>query len=179
MALSRREIPDAHASVGVDCSPLLHLRDRLRVPAGDNGGQITSFVLIPRLVIISLTHNKIFNSTWVDTADGPQIHIHNAVHLGFGVATRRGLLVPVVFDAQEKTTMELAAQVAELIRGARDGNLRPTELVGSTFTVYNFGTLGLDEGVPVINYPEAAILGMSSLKPRAVIVDDALASGRR
>jgi 2-oxoisovalerate dehydrogenase E2 component (dihydrolipoyl transacylase) len=175
VALSRKEIPDAHASVGVDCSGLLQLRDRLRVAAGDNGDQITWFVLILRLVIIALTHNPIFNSTWVDTADGPQVHVHNSVDLGFGVATQRGLLVPVVFDAQEKTTMDLAAQVAELIRGARDGRLRPTELQGSTFTVSNFGALGLDEGVPVINYPEAAILGMGSLKPRAVIVDDALA----
>ena len=54
---------------------------------------------------------------------------------------------------------------------ARAGTLSPVELVGSTFTVSNFGALGLDDGVPVINYPEAAILGMGSLRPRAVVVD--------
>jgi pyruvate dehydrogenase E2 component (dihydrolipoamide acetyltransferase) len=96
------------------------------------------------------------------------------VNLGFGVATERGLLVPVVADAQCKTTVELADCVANLIRGAREVRLKPTELRGSTFTVSNFGALGLDEGVPVINYPEAAIVGMGSLKPRAVVVDGAV-----
>ena len=57
--------------------------------------------------------------------------------------------------------------MSRLIDEARAGTLKPTELQGSTFTVSNFGALGLDDGVPVINYPEAAILGMGSLKPRA------------
>jgi 2-oxoisovalerate dehydrogenase E2 component (dihydrolipoyl transacylase) len=61
--------------------------------------------------------------------------------------------------------------VARLIRDARAGTLKPSELQGSTFTVSNFGALGLDDGVPVINFPEAAILGIGSLKPRAVVVD--------
>src|SRR4029079_15135386 len=94
--------------------------------------------------------------------------------LGFGVAAPRGLLVPVVSDAHDMTTRELAAVVTRLIRDARAGTLKPTELQGSTFTVSNFGALGLDEGVPVINYPEAAILGMGSLKPRPIVVDDAV-----
>jgi 2-oxoisovalerate dehydrogenase E2 component (dihydrolipoyl transacylase) len=172
MTLSRSAIPDSHASVQVDCTSLLDLRDRFRGAAGENGKHVTPFVLALRLLIVALTHNKVFNSTWVESASGPQVHAHRSVHLGFGVATQRGLLVPVVTDAQDRTTLELAARVAELIRGAREGSLKPTELQGSTFTVSNFGALGLDEGVPVINYPEAAILGMGSLKPRAVVVDD-------
>jgi 2-oxoisovalerate dehydrogenase E2 component (dihydrolipoyl transacylase) len=82
--------------------------------------------------------------------------------------------VPVVKDAQDKSTRELAATVARLIDESRAGTVKPAELQGSTFTVSNFGALGLDEGVPVINYPEAAILGMGSLKPRAVVVDGAV-----
>ena len=174
MTLSRNQIPDAHASVQVDCTNLLGLRDRLRVatPGGDE--LITPFVLMLRLLVVTLTHHKLFNSTWVDGADGPQVHCHHAVHLGFGVATSRGLLVPVVADAQDKTTRQLAECVARLIREARAGTLKPAELQGSTFTVSNFGALGLDEGVPVINYPEAAILGMGSLKPRPMVIDDAI-----
>ena len=170
MAMSRREIPDAHAGVQVDCSGLMRLRDRMRdVP--DEEAPITPFVLTLRLLTIALRHHPNLNSTWVDTTGGPQIHLHSAVHLGFGVAAPRGLLVPVVSDAQDKTTRELAEVVARLIRDARAGTLKPSELQGSTFTVSNFGALGLDEGVPVINYPEAAILGMGSLKPRPVVVD--------
>jgi 2-oxoisovalerate dehydrogenase E2 component (dihydrolipoyl transacylase) len=170
MTLSRRQIPDAHAGVQVDCSGLIRLRDRMRDSADDES-PITPFVLTLRLLTIALRHHPNLNSTWLDTTDGPQIHLHSAVHLGFGVAAPRGLLVPVVSDAQEKTTRELATVVARLIRDARAGTLKPSELQGSTFTVSNFGALGLDEGVPVINYPEAAILGMGSLKPRPVVVD--------
>jgi pyruvate dehydrogenase E2 component (dihydrolipoamide acetyltransferase) len=170
MTLSRRQIPDAHAGVQVDCSGLIRLRDRMRDSADDES-PITPFVLTLRLLTIALRHHPNLNSTWLDTTDGPQIHLHSAVHLGFGVAAPRGLLVPVVSDAQEKTTRELATVVARLIRDARAGTLTPSELQGSTFTVSNFGALGLDEGVPVINYPEAAILGMGSLKPRPVVVD--------
>jgi 2-oxoisovalerate dehydrogenase E2 component (dihydrolipoyl transacylase) len=170
MTLSRRQIPDAHAGVQVDCSGLIRLRDRMR-DVTDDESPITPFVLTLRLLTIALRHHPNLNSTWLDTTGGPQIHLHSAVHLGFGVAAPRGLLVPVVSDAHDKTTRELAAVVARLIRDARAGTLKPPELRGSTFTVSNFGALGLDEGVPVINYPEAAILGMGSLKPRPVVVD--------
>jgi 2-oxoisovalerate dehydrogenase E2 component (dihydrolipoyl transacylase) len=168
MALSRKEIPDAHAGVQVDGANLLRLRDLLR----DSGkSAVTPFVLTLRLLTIALRRHPALNSTWVDTREGPQVHLHSAVHLGFGVAASRGLLVPVVKDAQDKTTRELAAVAGRLIEQARAGTLKPAELQGSTFTVSNFGALGLDEGVPVINYPEAAILGMGSLKPRPVVVD--------
>ncbi|MDI3315607.1 MAG: dihydrolipoamide acetyltransferase family protein [Mycobacterium sp.] len=176
MTLSRTKIPDAHASVVVECTNLLRLRDRLRAAVPDGEKLITAFVLTLRLLVIALTHHKIFNATWVDGADGPQVRRHRAVHLGFGVATTRGLLVPVVADAQDKSTRQLAECVARLIREARAGTLTPAELEGSTFTVSNFGALGLDEGVPVINYPQAAILGMGSLKPRPMVIDDIVVS---
>ncbi len=164
MTQSRKTIPDAHASVQVDCAALTRLRDDVFSP----------FVLTLRLLVIALVHNKILNSTWVDGPDGPQVHSHHAINLGFAVAAHRGLLVPVVVNAHEKTTRELADCVARLVREARAGTLKPAELTGSTFTVSNFGALGLDDGVPVINYPEAAILGMGSLKPRPVVLDDAI-----
>ena len=170
MTLSRREIPDAHAGVQVDGSNLLRLRDLLR-DRSDEDAPITPFVLTLRLLTIALRHHPQLNATWVDTTDGPQVHRHSSVHLGFGVAAPRGLLVPVVSGAEAMTTRELARVIARLIRDARAGTLKPTELQGSTFTVSNFGALGLDDGVPVINYPEAAILGIGSLKPRAVVVD--------
>jgi 2-oxoisovalerate dehydrogenase E2 component (dihydrolipoyl transacylase) len=168
MASSHREIPAAKVGVDVDCSALLRLRDRCR----PTHPEITPFVLTLRLLVIALGHNMILNSTWVDSPEGPQVHVHRGVHLGFGVATRRGLLVPVIVDAQDKTTRDLAGRTGELIAGAREGTLTPAELRGSTFTVSNFGALGVDDGVPVINHPEAAILGMGTIKPRPVAVGD-------
>lgn len=172
MTLSRSRIPDAHGRVQVDGTNLLALRDRL---AEAGGAAITPFVLILRLLVIALTRHPALNATWVDAPDGPKIRTHHAVHLGFAVAAPRGLLVPVVFDAHRKTTRELARCVARLIADARAGTLKPAELQGSTFTVSNFGALGLDDGVPVINYPEAAVVGIGSLKPRPVAVGDTVA----
>ncbi|MCX2931450.1 dihydrolipoamide acetyltransferase family protein [Mycobacterium sp. CVI_P3] len=164
MTLSRSRIPDAHASVQVDCSALLRLRDAL---------DITPFVLTLRLLVIALKRHPLLNATWVDSEAGPEIRQHTDVRLGLAVATERGLVVPVI-DAGEASTRRLAEAVDDVVAQARAGTLAPTQLSGSTFTVSNFGALGLDEGVPVINYPEAAILGVGSLKPRAVVVDDAV-----
>ncbi|HEX5143555.1 MAG TPA: dihydrolipoamide acetyltransferase family protein [Mycobacterium sp.] len=166
MSLSRSQIPDAHASVEVDGTRLLELADRFAV---------TPFVLTLRLLALALTHHRMFNATWVEGPDGSQVRTAHGVHLGIAVAAARGLLVPVVRDAHTKNTRELSDEVTRLVEGARAGTLRPAELTGSTFTVSNFGALGLDYGVPVINYPEAAILGMGSLRPRAVVIDGALA----
>ncbi|MFN8227239.1 MAG: dihydrolipoamide acetyltransferase family protein [Mycobacterium sp.] len=166
MTLSRNQIPDAHAVVDVDGTRLVELRDALGV---------TPFALTMRLLVLALANHRILNSTWVDGPDGPQVHTRHAIHLGVAVAAPRGLLVPVLRDTQEMTTRQLADELTRVIDAAREGTLRPTELAGSTFTVSNFGALGLDEGVPVINHPEAAILGIGSLRPRAVVVDGALA----
>ncbi len=165
MTLSRNQIPDAHATVEVDGTRLLELRDTLG---------LTPFALTMRLLVLALGRHRILNSTWVDGPDGPQMHTHHAIHLGIAVAAPRGLLVPVVRDAQAMTTRVLAEELTRLIEAAREGTLRPAELAGSTFTVSNFGALGLDDGVPVINHPEAAILGIGSLRPRAVVVGGAL-----
>ena len=168
MTLSHNDIPAATVTVEVDCTALLRLRERFR-PAHQG---ITPFALTLRLLVIALAHNTILNSTWLDSPEGPRVRVHRSVHLGIGVATRRGLLVPVIADAHNKTTRELASRTAELITGARAGTLTPAELTGSTFTVSNFGALGVDDGVPMINHPEAAILGMGAIKPRPVAVED-------
>ncbi|CAN3130016.1 dihydrolipoamide acetyltransferase family protein [Mycobacterium sp. smrl_JER01] len=168
MALSRREIPDANASVDVEGTALLRLRDRMKDAGAES---VTPFVLVLRLLVLALRRHPVLNATWMDTVDGPRIHTHPAIHLGVGVATPRGLLVPVVTDAQNHTTRRLGDEVARLVAAARNGTVAAAQMQGSTFTVSNFGALGLDDGVPVINHPEAAILGVGALKPRPVVVD--------
>lgn len=170
MMLSRRQIPDAHVRVQVDCTALLRVRDKVREKAGAEVS-ITPFVLIVKLLIVALHHHRQLNATWVDGPDGAQIRLHARVHLGFGVATPRGLLVPVVRDAGRLSTRELAQRVARLTEEARVGTVKPGDLQGSTFTVSNFGALGVDDGVPVINPPEAAIVGIGSIRPRPVVAD--------
>lgn len=170
MSLSRSRIPDATCSVNVDCGKLLDLRGRLNSAAEHAGAApvITPFALIGRLLVHALTIHPALNSSFLD--DGPSISLYRSVHLGVATATERGLLVPVVRSAQALSTLRLAEEIARLAEAARAGTATPAELTGSTFTVSNFGALGLDEGIPVINYPEAAILGVGSMKPRPVVV---------
>ncbi|WP_042176680.1 dihydrolipoamide acetyltransferase family protein [Streptomyces sp. NBRC 110035] len=167
MERARREIPDAHCSLVVDFSRLLVLRDRLRAQDAEHAA--TPFALLLRLLTLTLREHPRLNATYVQ--DGPEVRTYDAVHLGIGAATPRGLLVPVVRDAQNLSTVRLAQEVARLADGARVGTLTPGELTGSTFTVSNFGALGLDEGVPVVSHPEAAILGVGSIRPRPHVVD--------
>ncbi|MFF2305038.1 dihydrolipoamide acetyltransferase family protein [Streptomyces sp. NPDC058128] len=167
MERARREIPDAHCSLTVDFSRLLALRDRLRAREAESAA--TPFALLLRLLTLTLREHPRLNATYVQ--DGPEVRTYDAVHLGIGTATPRGLVVPVVRDAQDLSTVRLARELARLADGARTGALTPRELTGSTFTVSNFGALGLDEGVPVVNHPEAAILGVGSIRPRPHVVD--------
>lgn len=173
MTLSRHEIPDAHAQIHADCSSLLRVRDTLRDKANSDAA-VTPFVLVLKLMVVALQRHRRLNATWVDGSGGARIRLHSAVHLGFGVATPRGLLVPVVRDAAQLSTRRLAEAVTRLSAEARAGTVAPADLRGSTCTVSNFGALGLDDGVPVINHPEAAIVGIGSIKARPVVVDGAV-----
>src|SRR5579883_504996 len=170
LATSRQRIPDATCSVVADCTQLLELRATLGEAAASGGTPpVTPFVLVCRLLVLALRENPALNASWID--DGPAVRVHRSMHLGIGTATERGLLVPVVRDAERRPTRELAAEVHRLVAQARAGTLTPAELTGSTFTVSNFGALGLDEGIPVINYPEAAILGLGAIRQRPHVVD--------
>lgn len=170
-------VPTASASVVVDCTRLLEVRTMLDDHAERHGRDrvITPFALICRVVVEQLGAVPLLNATYaadVDGADGAEIRVHSAVHLGIGTATDRGLVVTVVRDAQQRGVHDLATELARLATGARAGTLPPTDLVGSTFTVSNFGALGLDSGQPLLNPPEAGILGVGAIRRRPHVVDD-------
>jgi 2-oxoisovalerate dehydrogenase E2 component (dihydrolipoyl transacylase) len=174
MSTSRSTIPDASCAVEADCSALLETRDQLRAFTQELGSSepITPFALILRLVVAALGNSPILNASF--DAEAGVIQVHGAVHLGVALSTDAGLLVPVVRDADQRSTAELAREVARLAEAGRAGALTPGELTGSTFTVSNFGSFGLDDGYPVINHPDAAILGVGAIRPRAVVVDGAV-----
>ena len=95
MTLSHKEIPAAKVAVEVDCTELVRLSDRF----SSAEATMTPFVLVLRLLVIALRHNEMLNSTWVDSPQGPQVRVEHRVHLGIAAATERGLLVPVIADA--------------------------------------------------------------------------------
>ncbi|WP_134774430.1 dihydrolipoamide acetyltransferase family protein [Ornithinimicrobium flavum] len=159
LSTSRREIPDATTWVDVDATRLLKARDALRQTRPEAG--IGTLALLARITVAGLAAYPALNSS-VDLEAG-EIVEHEAVHLGFAAQSPRGLVVPVVRDASSMSTTELAAALRELTEKAREGRLTPAELTGGTFTLNNYGVFGVDGSTPIINHPEAAMLGVGRI----------------
>jgi 2-oxoisovalerate dehydrogenase E2 component (dihydrolipoyl transacylase) len=163
MSTSRREIPDSAAALWVDFTALMATRRTLR-DTPPHGPEVTPFALLCRLVVEALLTSPALNATF-DEAAGVIRHFE-PIHLGFAVSTDRGLVVPVARDAQAMSTSELAHEMKRLAEAARSGSATPAELQGSTFSITNFGSFGVDDGNPIINHPEAAIVGVGAIKDR-------------
>ncbi len=131
---------------------------------------MTPLALVLRACVAGLQEFPRLNARY--HADREQIEELSAIHLGVAAQTDRGLVVPVIRDAQRRTTRDIASELARLAAGARDGALSPGELIGSTFTVSNYGAFGVDGGVAIINHPEVAILGVGRFVPKPWVVDD-------
>lgn len=171
MTTSRTRIPDATCSVTTDCTRLLEVRASLNEHAIRLGLEptVTPFSLLARFAVQALDANPMLNSTFDEKVR--EIRVHERVHLGIGTATKRGLVVTVARDAGHLGVHVLASEMARLSDAARAGTATPNELQGSTFTLSNFGALGLDDGIPIINHPEVAILGVGSIRPRPHVHD--------
>jgi len=165
LSRSRREIPEATVWVDVDATEMLRLRAALN--ADESAPKISLLALLSRFTILALHRHPELNAR----IEGDEIVMGPSVHLGFAAQTDRGLLVPVVRDAQAHTLEQLAVAVAERTRRARDGALGPAELTGGTFTVNNYGVFGVDGSAAIINHPEAAILGIGRIIQRPWVVD--------
>ncbi|GGB25058.1 dihydrolipoamide acetyltransferase component of pyruvate dehydrogenase complex [Flexivirga endophytica] len=167
LTTSRREIPDATTWVDADATGLVEAR---RVIGLERGGLLA---LLGRICVAGLGEYPELNSS-VDT-ERQEIVRHGAIHLGFAADSPRGLVVPVVHDADRLTTRQLAERMVQLVDAARDGTLAPADLTGGTFTLNNYGVFGVDGSTPIINHPEAAMLGVGRVFERPWVVDGELA----
>jgi pyruvate dehydrogenase E2 component (dihydrolipoamide acetyltransferase) len=104
--------------------------------------------------------------------NGETLRTFERVHLGVAVDTPRGLLVPVIRNANLLSLRQISAEAKRLARAAQDGAAKPDELSGSTFTVTNLGSLGVTSFTPVLNAPEVAILGVAGIEPKPVATSD-------
>ncbi|MER7580086.1 dihydrolipoamide acetyltransferase family protein [Kitasatospora sp. NPDC097691] len=163
-------IPTATTWVDVDATGLLQARDTLRAAAPDR--PIGLLALLARICVAGLRRFPELNST-VDLPRGEIVRFPH-VNLGFAAQTDRGLVVPVVRDAQLRTTAELAAELVRLTALARTGSLPPGELTGGTFTLNNYGVFGVDGSTPLVNHPEAAILGVGRVVDKPWVADGEL-----
>ncbi|MBD0671784.1 dihydrolipoamide acetyltransferase family protein [Streptomyces sp. CBMA156] len=155
---SHREIPAATCWVDADATELMALRRQLNATPGP---KVSVLALLARICTVALARFPELNSSV--TADGSGIVRHPAVHLGFAAQGERGLVVPVVRDAQGRSTEQLGEELARLTEAARGGALTPAELTGGTFTLNNYGVFGVDGSTPILNHPEAAMLGVGRI----------------
>ncbi|UGY92641.1 dihydrolipoamide acetyltransferase family protein [Streptomyces gobiensis] len=164
LARSRREIPEATCWVDADATELLAARRVMDVPL---------LAVLARICTAALARHPELNAT-VDT-EAREIVRLPAVHLGFAAQTDRGLVVPVVRDAHARNAQDLGAEMTRLTEAARAGQLPPAELTGGTFTLNNYGVFGVDGSTPIINFPEAAMLGVGRITPKPWVHEGELA----
>jgi pyruvate dehydrogenase E2 component (dihydrolipoamide acetyltransferase) len=158
---SMNTAPHWYCTVSVDMGNIVALRAALK--AKGEAYTVTDF--IAEAVVLSLKEFPAANST----TDGKVTRWSSRVHLGLAVALDAGLVVPVVFDADELTLAELSAKSKELFAKARAGKLSPDELSGSTFTISNLGMMDVENFAAIINLGEAAILAVSSTVDTPVV----------
>ena len=182
MEVSRREIPAASCSRDADLTEAWELRHHLTALAREQGLEvkITPLALVLRAVVVALRRFPTLNARMHGRGpDGDgEIQLLEPIHLGVATDTDRGLVVPVIHDAHQRSLLDLAQQTAALAGRAREGTISPGELTGGTFTVNNYGPFGIDAGEPIINHPEGAILGVGAIRERPWVVDGELTMRR-
>lgn len=149
----------------------------LRAAMAPEGGRAPSLTaLVARFVLIALAEHPLLGSRLSD--DASEIISFAGVNLGVAADTDRGLLVPVIPRAHELSVDELDVALRELAATARAGAMPPERLRGSTFTLNNYGGLGVDGSAAIINHPDVAILGIGRMIERPWVVDGAVVARR-
>ena len=154
-----------------DITELLQLKEKLS-PEIESRYQLKPSVTdwIARAVVLALAKHKQMNSALLDD----RIELYDDIHLGVAVALDKGLVVPVVRHAGKMTLVELSRQLKSVSARAKQNQLAPEEMKGSTFTITNLGSYGVDTFTPVLNPPETGILGIGAAKDTPVFVGDEL-----
>ncbi|OLM32814.1 Dihydrolipoamide acyltransferase component of branched-chain alpha-keto acid dehydrogenase complex [Pseudonocardia sp. Ae717_Ps2] len=166
---SRAEIPEATTWVDVDATDLLALRQQL---TGADGRPVGLLAILARFVVAGLARFPELNAR-VDTGSAQIVHL-DGVHLGIAAQTDRGLVVPSVADAHRLGMRGLDTEIRRLTAAARDGSVTAAELTRGSFTLNNYGVLGVDGSAAIINHPEVAMLGVGRVLPRPWVVDGAV-----
>ena len=162
MAESRATVPDIELRSEVDMGEAVALREQLREVA-DPAPSLNDFIV--KAAALALREFPRVNGAYRDGA----LETFSRVNVGIAVAAEDALLVPTIFDADQKSLGEIGREARALAARVRDGSITPAELAGGTFTVSNLGMYGVDSFSAVINPPQAAILAVGALKRRPVV----------
>ena len=167
MALSAALIPHVTHFDKADVTDLNAIVTRSFEAAKQRGITLTLTSFLLKAAALALHEHPQFNAS-LDAGAGELI-LKRYCHLGIAVATDRGLIVPVIRNVDTKPVMELAGELVTLAQRVRDGKVALDDLRGGTFTITNIGALGGTGAIPIINYPEVAILGVARGREEPVV----------
>ncbi|MBP6562594.1 MAG: 2-oxo acid dehydrogenase subunit E2 [Neisseriaceae bacterium] len=164
---SKTTVPHFYLNVDCKVDALMALRQQVNAVAAD---KVSVNDLVIKAAALALKQVPAMNVTWAETA----IRQYHQVDISVAVATEKGLLTPVLRQAEGKSLSAIHAEVAELAVLARDGRLTPDQYQGGSFSISNLGMFGVSSFNAIINPPQAGILAVGGIKKMPVVVDDAL-----
>jgi pyruvate dehydrogenase E2 component (dihydrolipoyllysine-residue acetyltransferase) len=168
MAESKATVPEFTIATDVDMEGAVELRKQLKAAAETVNGAVPSFNdMVVKASALALREYPRANGSYKDG----RFELYSRVNVGVAVAAQEALVVPTVFDADRKSLGEIARDSRALAERVRANAVTPPELSGGTFTVSNLGMFGVTEFSAVINPPQAAILAVGKMEPRAVVRD--------
>jgi pyruvate dehydrogenase E2 component (dihydrolipoamide acetyltransferase) len=172
MAESKATAPHFYLEAEVDMSRLVEARAQIKAGAKE-GDVVPSFNdMVVKACALALREHPRANGAYRDG----RFELYSRVNVGVAVAARDALVVPTVFDADQKNLRQIATDSRALAQRVRDGQITPPELSGATFTVSNLGMFGIDSFAAVINPPQAAILAVGAITERPVVRGDEIAT---
>ncbi|MFD5971987.1 dihydrolipoamide acetyltransferase family protein [Streptomyces bacillaris] len=154
--------PHVTEFVTVDVTRTMKLVAELKEDKDMAGVRVNPLLIIAKALLVAIKRNPEVNAAW-DEANQEIVQKHY-VNLGIAAATPRGLIVPNIKDAHDKTLPQLAEALGELVATARDGKTSPAAMAGGTVTITNVGVFGVDTGTPILNPGESAILAVGAIK---------------
>jgi 2-oxoglutarate dehydrogenase E2 component (dihydrolipoamide succinyltransferase) len=160
-----------HSVFHVNFSTVEKIRQQKKASYEQRGTRLTYMAFIAAAVIEGLRRHPLINAS----LDGDNVIYRKDIHLGIAVALETGLIVPVIKNADEKNLLGLSRAITDVAERARAKQLKPDEVHGGTFTITNPGQYGAQFGMPIINQPQVAILGVGTIEKRPVVIDDAIA----
>ncbi|MGW3337352.1 dihydrolipoamide acetyltransferase family protein [Streptomyces sp. NPDC001009] len=154
--------PHVTEFVTVDVTRTMKLVEELKQDKEFQGLRVNPLLLIAKALLVAIKRNPEVNASWDEAAQ--EIVLKHYVNLGIAAATPRGLIVPNIKDAQDKTLPQLSAALGELVTTAREGKTSPAAMQSGTVTITNVGVFGVDTGTPILNPGESAILAVGAIK---------------
>jgi pyruvate dehydrogenase E2 component (dihydrolipoamide acetyltransferase) len=161
--------PHAAALDEADVTELETFRQRVQERLQERSGHVTILPFVMKAVVAALQQFPTLNASLDE--DRQELILKRYYHVGIAVDTRRGLIVPVIRDVERKSLIALAAELRDTVQRTREGKIALDELHGGTFTLTNAGAVGGSAFIPIINYPEVAILGIGRAQPKPVVRD--------